>query len=121
MALGTEILRLGMLVMAKVAIGVRTIMRRLVRILWLYFGRLLGQLGRLAMTAYTLAHLHRLRFLYLAMTLGALNAPEGVKMATRYFGTQGTCVAFSGNVTNKTALIGHIFYRHVFFRKHFFK
>jgi hypothetical protein len=83
MALGAKILRPGMLMMTEIAVGIRPVMRRFVRIARFDFRRFFGQLRRCAVTGQALGHFHRSRFLYFAVALCALHTFKSMQVAAR--------------------------------------
>src|SRR5512145_415005 len=101
-----------MLMMAEITIGVGSVMRRLMRIMRFHFSGFFRQFCRLTVAGYAFSHFDGFRLFDLAVTLFALDPPEGVKVTSRNFRLQRAGGA-AGNVTDHASVIGHVFDRHM--------
>ena len=70
-----------MLVMTKIAIGLRAVMAVFVGVVWFNVGGFLRELCRLAMAAQAFFHRYRLGVFRVLMTLGTVNALAGMQFS----------------------------------------
>lgn len=88
MTLGAIVFRLGVLVMAQVAIQFRSVMRRSMRIGRFDIFCFFDKLGRAAVTGDALLHGQRFRFFGLSVAADAIDAHQLMNVAARQFADQ---------------------------------
>lgn len=88
----TEVLGLLVLVMAKIAVGLGTVVPRFVWIQWLHIGGLFSKSIRIAMATQALFHGHSLGLLHVSVTTGTLDPAGGMQFSQPLVvGLVGTC------------------------------